>query len=666
MKPTTISVSIFGAGVAGMTAAHELSQRGFKVQLCEVVGDERNPEAGCDVGGMARTHWGALASSTAASPAESSLSWLKRRARPLSSTRLRDVHWLPGEHGYRFFPSFYRHLFDTMKRIPLSGVQGELGRTVFDNLKPTTGHILSLDGGAHPIEFSRSAPTSITELWEFLGTLFGSGDQGGLDLDPRDAARITMRILQFATSSSERRVSYERMSWFEFLGAKDFLSKTQRLLEKWPRALVAMSASECDARTQGVPMLQLFLDQLRPTGYRDGTLNAPTSEAWFTPWRACLEKAGVEFVRGRLTGFEQVTVDDGSAALKPIVEGLGANAKSAQFLKLPDYIVVALPALEARRLARDPRNPLAKTEDWARLAAMDDAEFKRFAGIQFYFDEDVLWFDGHAYHPSSAWGLTSISQARFWTQQAKSSAIWRGVVSVIIGDWDTEDADMTAPKRARDCQPQELAERVWHQLEASMGMRQRRRSSVGRYAKRTPDSRIPLPVAWQLDHSLGHGAPPSREAMLDDASLMFIARPGAFERRPGSPESYAVHRGVVLTGQYTQTYTRLPCMEAANESARHAVNAIISDVQSKRTDAFYRSPGSYCDVWNPEDREVDDLRFLKDLDRVLCERGVPHLFDVLGADELVGNVLRGGARDPFDPLSLLTRLRRLLDAGDQA
>ena len=26
---------------------------------------------------------------------------------------------VPGEHGFRFFPSFYRHLFDTMARTPV-------------------------------------------------------------------------------------------------------------------------------------------------------------------------------------------------------------------------------------------------------------------------------------------------------------------------------------------------------------------------------------------------------------------------------------------------------------------------------------------------------------------------------------------------------------------
>ena len=53
-------VTIFGAGIAGLTAAHELVERGFHVQVWEKASDERHPDRGCDVGGLARTQWGAV------------------------------------------------------------------------------------------------------------------------------------------------------------------------------------------------------------------------------------------------------------------------------------------------------------------------------------------------------------------------------------------------------------------------------------------------------------------------------------------------------------------------------------------------------------------------------------------------------------------------------
>src|SRR5215210_8998868 len=87
-------VIVLGGGVAGLSAAHELSERGFRVTVFET----RDA-----VGGKARSF-----------PFPGS----GRDGRPP----------LPGEHGFRFFPGFYRHLPHTMRRIPHGG------RTVADNL----------------------------------------------------------------------------------------------------------------------------------------------------------------------------------------------------------------------------------------------------------------------------------------------------------------------------------------------------------------------------------------------------------------------------------------------------------------------------------------------------------------------------------------------------
>src|SRR4051794_1505749 len=86
MKPRVI---VIGAGVGGLTAAHELVERDFDVTVFE----------SRDIpGGKARSFTTTLG--------------------------------LPGEHGFRFFPGFYRHLPHTMGRIPYPGNP----RGVLDNL----------------------------------------------------------------------------------------------------------------------------------------------------------------------------------------------------------------------------------------------------------------------------------------------------------------------------------------------------------------------------------------------------------------------------------------------------------------------------------------------------------------------------------------------------
>jgi len=77
-------VAIFGGGVAGLSAAHELVERGFKVTVYE-----KN-----DVFGG------------------------KARSIPVPNTGVDGRKDLPGEHGFRFFPAFYKHIPDTMQRIP--------------------------------------------------------------------------------------------------------------------------------------------------------------------------------------------------------------------------------------------------------------------------------------------------------------------------------------------------------------------------------------------------------------------------------------------------------------------------------------------------------------------------------------------------------------------
>src|SRR3954463_15765145 len=98
-------VLVLGGGVAGMSAAHELVERGFEVEV---------HEAKDVAGGKARTIY-VEGSGTGGRPD------------------------LPGEHGFRFFPRVYKHVTDTMKRIPCRGQPNG----VFDNLVQSTEYLVA-------------------------------------------------------------------------------------------------------------------------------------------------------------------------------------------------------------------------------------------------------------------------------------------------------------------------------------------------------------------------------------------------------------------------------------------------------------------------------------------------------------------------------------------
>src|SRR5947207_1061528 len=165
MKPKVV---ILGGGVAGMSAAHELAERGFAVEVCERRGLP---------GGKAR-------SLAVGEPTRGRL--------PLA-----------GEHGFRFFPGFYKHVVDTMKRIPYGA------RTVADNLVDTTQiQIASYDKPSVflPARFPQ-APAEMQAAFNFAVSLVG----GQLGLTAAEIGFLATKVWQFVTSCDERRMTeYER------------------------------------------------------------------------------------------------------------------------------------------------------------------------------------------------------------------------------------------------------------------------------------------------------------------------------------------------------------------------------------------------------------------------------------------------------------------------
>ena len=118
------SVAVLGGGVGGLSAAHELAERGFDVTVYE-----------------AREEFGG-----------------KARSMPVPGSGTGGRADLPAEHGFRFFPGFYRHLPDTMARIPHGG------RSAADHLVPATRILLAQAGGRDELVAAARAPSSLEDL----------------------------------------------------------------------------------------------------------------------------------------------------------------------------------------------------------------------------------------------------------------------------------------------------------------------------------------------------------------------------------------------------------------------------------------------------------------------------------------------------------------------
>src|SRR5215207_7674183 len=249
----TQTVAILGGGVAGLTAAHELAERGFSVTVYE-----------------ARDRLGG-----------------KARSLPVPGSGTGGRRELPAEHGFRFFPGFYRHVPDTMRRI---GVDGHLVGA--DRV------LLAQGDGRRELIATAHLPESLEDFT--LVARFLVEAAASLGVPAHETALFLERLVTLLTSCDERRLGqWELESWWSFVGADDRSPAFRKFLaDGLTRTLVAARAREMSARTGGMILLQLLFDLTRAGGRADRVLDGPTSDVWIDPWAAHLEGLGVEIRRG--------------------------------------------------------------------------------------------------------------------------------------------------------------------------------------------------------------------------------------------------------------------------------------------------------------------------------------------------------------------------------
>lgn len=570
---------------------------------------------------------------------------------------------VPGEHGFRLFPAWYRHLLDTLGRIPLRqrghGPRAtDTGRRVLDNLRPNDAIQFALKGG-QTFRLPRVRIRNLEEGRKILRNFFHKAGYR-----PEDVGRLTLRNLRYMTASSERRErEYEEMTSAELLGGSGLGERVREHLNLAPELLVALDARDGDARSNGNIAVQMLLDQMEPGRRVDCTLNGPTSVAWFRHWREYLESQGVRFRRRHLRGIKVFDVAGLPLIVRPVFGPTGehpgtpdddpgdpgdhGSAKPDEAPLAPaDYYVLALPPQRlAELLSQGGNEEFTGGESLRRLSIAADGEdndivriqwfhnqfvdcrasrpkgpLRHMAGIQFFLDSDLKFVAGHHAYPDSAWGVTSVSQPQYWAERRRSFDGYRGLISAIITRWDEPGSDLVGRKPAWSCSPEELARETWHQISSTFPADEVR--GLGSVK----------PLFFHVDRALHYplGADGTHTKLAFNASPYLVNRVGDWKKRPGKPGDYRVHLGcLVFAGTLPQTFTRLTSMESANESARHAVNAILKH-------AGYS--GQICQTWDPEENEVDDLRVFKELDRRLLARGARHVLDSPIAEAAIGMI----------------------------
>jgi uncharacterized protein with NAD-binding domain and iron-sulfur cluster len=299
---------------------------------------------------------------------------------------------LPGEHGFRFFPGFYKHVTDTMSRIPF-GVSGANCR---DNLVQATRILLARQGKIDPIWVARFPET----LDDFRTAFFALFDK--LDIPHPEIAFFVTRLLALATSCEERYVEeYEQIAW-DFIQAEAGPKLSQIPRPGDERSLVAMRAEESSTRTVGRILLQLFYGILVPGRVFDRLLAGPTNDVWIDPWRKHLtDRLGVTLVPNATVRSFNLAGD----RIRSV--SIERNGQLEEITA--DFHVAAMPVEIMQGLVTPELVHAAPS-----LARLGELRTEWMNGIQFYLETDEPLANGHAVYLDSNWALTSISQRQFW------------------------------------------------------------------------------------------------------------------------------------------------------------------------------------------------------------------------------------------------------------
>ena len=412
-RPPTVAV--FGGGIAGLTAAHELAERGFQVTLYE------------------RRAWGG-----------------KARSADVAGSGRGGRRALPSEHGWRVFFGFYENTVDTFRRI----ADGSNARGVFDNLVPAPLISFAREGPRDLVlPIGQVDPRAYTPE-QVIDLILGAGLERGMP--PEDWTRFVGRLAVFFSSCDARRLGqWERTTWTDFARAHCYTEHFRRMIITGASEWVQASKAERTSALFPGRVLEALIYSLLGLGANGATvrvLNRPTNEALIDPWLDALQRLGVRLREHReLRGF---AVRRGRIA--------SARIKSARgsFTVTADHYVCALPVERARRLWTRAIRDLDP-----QLARMQALSIGWMNGLKLFLREPTPIVRGHVYCVDSPWLISAVSQAQFWPLDFAGTygdGTARESLSVIISNWDTPG--VLFGKAARDCTPEEIIREVWEQL----------------------------------------------------------------------------------------------------------------------------------------------------------------------------------------------------------
>jgi uncharacterized protein with NAD-binding domain and iron-sulfur cluster len=327
----TKHVAIFGAGIAGLTTAHELIQRGYRVSVYEL-----NDSAG----------------------------GFFRSAR-------REEDNLPSEYSWHGFGPWYHNTFDLLQQIP------------FDATSTLYERVLS-----RPMEYA-VVPDTIDPDFE-TANLYDK--KRAFRMSGPDKLALAWGIVKVWTANTRSRERYARANAAAYWQSR--MSKTGHATWKatfgpwigsdWPYASLHHVGVFFARNIRSGPAHEHAADEHGAAWKHESMggwslLRGPSNEWWFNRWIAHLEKAGVEFY------WESPLNElhfDGEAIT-------GATVSQDKQVKADIYVLSTTPFSAADVLARTPA--LEEDEELAKFRALIQNGPHTQVSFRIAFDESISW-----------------------------------------------------------------------------------------------------------------------------------------------------------------------------------------------------------------------------------------------------------------------------------
>ena len=411
-------IAILGAGVGGLTAAHELAKEGHEVHVYE-----RNPE----VGGQARS---------------------------------RFTH--DGQHSeycWHVIVVGYVSCLSILQEIPCEG------GSVADRLKPILQFAYGRDGNTYLVERDNSF-MSTNSIISWLRNLKHLGSKFTL----ADMLKLLILKLFIKTAVPERFEHYDSITWMNFMDSLS--SEAKKWVVDSPSIFLGMDATRMSTQL----MLNYFGRDARSTDFgqrrlKNGNLphhysfNGPINQQWFEPWVQYLQKQGVLF-------FMNTTVKEIECMDNEIKGVSVADGNGERYLQY-DYYVNGL-SVEgfARALTGTPQLK-ERMEELGHLSCQLQTQVVYGFQEKFSFD-----FPTVLYFPDTAWTIAVRTEAPLWdSPMGLNQEPPQEMFSAGIGIWHRKG--ILYDKPARECTEQEIIDEVWAQIKRSQGLFQHFKTEDG-------------------------------------------------------------------------------------------------------------------------------------------------------------------------------------------